>query len=475
MKDALIIEPPKKVHKRSSSRWTGITEYQHYTSKDLDHIKQIRVLSKEQIFQMKVVSQVLPFKVNNYILDELIDWDNIPGDPIFQLTFPQKGMLTDKAFNEVADLLRSDAPKEELRKKVDEIRYSLNPHPAGQMQMNVPKVNGQPLPGVQHKYKETALFFPTSGQTCHAYCTFCFRWAQFVGINELKFASKEAAQLVEYLRQHKEVSDILFTGGDPMVMKTRVFQRYLEPFLESDLDHVQTIRIGTKSVAYWPQRFVTDQDADEFLRLIERLVKSGKHVAFMGHYNHWVELETPVAREAIRRIRSTGAQIRTQSPLIRHINDDPEVWETMWRNQVRYGLIPYYMFVERDTGARNYFEVPLVEAWDIFRNAWKKVSGLGRTVRGPSMSATPGKVEIQGVAEIRGEKVIVLRFIQGRNPDWVERPFFAKYDKKAGWLDQLEPAFSENKFFYEDEMEERMRRTLHDIDIISKENMEVTL
>ncbi len=444
----------------SKNSLTKYTEFRHFTPKDLDEIPQVKKLDPEIRFAMRVVAQVLPFKVNQYVLNELINWDNVPEDPIFQLTFPQKGMLTEKAFNEVADLLKKEAPKEELKKKVDEIRYSLNPHPAGQMQMNVPKVNGEPLPGVQHKYNETALFFPTSGQTCHAYCTFCFRWAQFVGINELKFASKEATQLVEYLKQHKEVSDILFTGGDPMVMKTRVFNRYLEPFLQSELDHVQTIRIGTKAVAYWPQRFVTDQDADEFLKTVEKLVKSGKHVAFMGHYNHWVELETPIAQEAIRRIRDTGAQIRTQSPLIRHINDSSEVWETMWRNQVRYGLIPYYMFVERDTGARNYFEVPLVEAWDIFRNAWKNVSGLGRTARGPSMSATPGKVEVQGVTEIKGEKVIVLRFIQGRNTDWVEIPFFAKYDTKASWLDQLKPAFGEAKFFYEDELEQIQARAM---------------
>ncbi len=444
----------------SKNSLTKYTEFRHFTPKDLDEIPQVKKLDPEIRFAMRVVAQVLPFKVNQYVLNELINWDNVPEDPIFQLTFPQKGMLSEKAFNEVADLLKKEAPKEELKKKVDEIRYSLNPHPAGQMQMNVPKVNGEPLPGVQHKYNETALFFPTSGQTCHAYCTFCFRWAQFVGINELKFASKEATQLVEYLKQHKEVSDILFTGGDPMVMKTRVFNRYLEPFLQSELDHVQTIRIGTKAVAYWPQRFVTDQDADEFLKTVEKLVKSGKHVAFMGHYNHWVELETPIAQEAIRRIRDTGAQIRTQSPLIRHINDSSEVWETMWRNQVRYGLIPYYMFVERDTGARNYFEVPLVEAWDIFRNAWKNVSGLGRTARGPSMSATPGKVEVQGVTEIKGEKVIVLRFIQGRNPDWVEIPFFAKYDTKASWLDQLKPAFGEAKFFYEDELEQIQARAM---------------
>lgn len=67
------------------------------------------------------------------------------------------------------------------------------------------------------------------------------------------------------------------------------------------------------------------------------------------------------------------------------------------------------------------------------------------------MSAAPGKVEIQGVCEIAGEKVFALRFIQGRNSDWVQRPFFAKYDPDATWLNDLKPAFSESKFFYEDE------------------------
>jgi hypothetical protein len=121
--------------------------------------------------------------------------------------------------------------------------------------------------------------------------------------------------------------------------------------------------------------------------------------------------------------------------------------------QVRLGITPYYFFVERDTGARNYFEVPLARAWEIYREAMQQVSGLGRTARGPSMSASPGKVEIQGVAEIAGEKVFVLRFIQGRNPEWVQRPFFARFDEKATWLHHLKPAFGEEKWFWEDEYE----------------------
>ena len=107
------------------------------------------------------------------------------------------------------------------------------------------------------------------------------------------------------------------------------------------------------------------------------------------------------------------------------------------------------MFVERDTGAKKYFEVPLVRCWEVFREAVQQVSGLARTVRGPSMSATPGKVEILGVQQIAGKKVFVLRFLQGRDPDWVGRPFFAKYDPQATWLNELRPAFGADSFFFE--------------------------
>jgi hypothetical protein len=112
-------------------------------------------------------------------------------------------------------------------------------------------------------------------------------------------------------------------------------------------------------------------------------------------------------------------------------------------------MIPYYMFVARDTGAQSYFGISLDHAYEIFREAYTSVSGICRTVRGPSMSAGPGKVAISGVTEVRGEKVYVLDFIQGRDPDWVGRPFFAKYDKDALWLDDLEPAFGAKEFFYE--------------------------
>lgn len=435
-------------------------QFRVYTEQHLEQIPQLARLSEKHRFAMRVVAHVLPFRINQYVIDQLIDWDRVPEDPLFQLTFPQPDMLASEDFARMAALLKSGADRSAVRHLADELRQGLNPHPAGQQLLNVPRLDAEPIPGMQHKYPETVLFFPSQGQTCHSYCSFCFRWAQFVGIQELRFASNNAAQLHDYLALHPEVTNVLITGGDPMVMKTHHLAEYLLPLLEPRFSHIQMIRIGTKALTYWPYRFTRGTDADEFLRLCERLVQGGKHVALMAHYNHWRELEPQESRDAIRRVRATGAIIRGQGPLLAHINDNARVWEQLWRTQVRLGIVPYYMFVERDTGARRYFEVPLARAWEIFREAFSHVSGLARTVRGPSMSAEPGKVEIQGVTEVAGEKVFVLRFIQGRNPDWVQRPFFARFDPTATWLRDLKPAFGAARFFYEDEFEALRTRAL---------------
>jgi KamA family protein len=438
---------------RGANRAIQPRKYRAITQRDFASLPQLSRLSSDEILSMKAVANVLPFRVNEYVIDKLIDWNAIPHDPMFQLSFPQPDMLAPGDLAAMRALIRRDAPAGERQKLARSIQLKMNPHPAGQMEVNVPRLDdGTPLPGMQHKYRETVLFFPSQGQTCHAYCTYCFRWAQFTGMDGLKFASREADSLRRYVAQHSEVSSVLLTGGDPMLMSAALLSRYIEPLLE--IDHVSSVRIGTKALAWWPYRFVTDSDADDVLRLFERVVKSGRHLAFMAHYTHPREMETRVAQTAIKRVRETGAVIRCQAPLVRHINDDPLVWASLWGRQVVLGMVPYYMFVERDTGPKNYFEVPLARACDIFSAARQRMSGLGRTARGPSMSTTPGKVLVDGVAEIRGEKVFVLKFIQGRDPSWTGRVFFAKYDDRATWLDQLKPAFGEKDFFFETAMRE---------------------
>ncbi|WP_281647877.1 lysine 2,3-aminomutase [Parendozoicomonas sp. Alg238-R29] len=425
--------------------------YKVYTERNLNSIEQFMALPEEMQFEVRVVASVLPFRVNEYVVNELIDWSCVPNDPVFRLMFPLKGMLKPEQFELMAELHRNGASVEEIKEAARKIQYSMNPHPAGQLTMNRPMVDGKVVTGMQHKYRETALYFPSQGQTCHSYCTFCFRWSQFIGEDELKMAATEATTMHKYLKQHPEITDLLFTGGDPLVMKTRLLKEYLLPLLEPEFDHIKNIRIGSKTLTFWPYRFVSDDDAAELLALFSKITASGKQLAFMAHFDHYQELKTDVCKEAIKRIRATGTMIRAQAPLTRHINNDPDVWVKNWQTQLSLGIVPYYFFVARDTGAKHYFEIPLAEAYEIYREAINRMSGLGRTVRGPSMSAGPGKIEITGVAEINNEKVFVLRFLQGRNPEWCYRPFFAKYNEKATWLDQLEPAFGEEKFFFEDE------------------------
>ncbi|WP_460762808.1 KamA family radical SAM protein [Nocardiopsis oceani] len=422
--------------------------FRAYTTKHLDELTARAGLAPDEQLAVKAVAHVLPFRVNSYVIDELIDWDAAPDDPMYRLVFPQADMLPQEDVSKMADLLKAGAGRKELNEAANTVRAKLNPHPAGQMDLNVPTVgNEEPIPGIQHKYKETVLFFPKQGQTCHAYCTYCFRWAQFVGDADLKFASGEIDQMVDYVRNHPEVTSVLFTGGDPMIMGEGVISKYIEPLLE--IEHLEAIRIGTKALGYWPQRFTTDPDADDTLRLFEKVVESGKNLAFMAHFTHPNEMKPELVQEAVRRIRATGAVIRTQAPVIRTINDDSATWADMWRTHLRHGMVPYYMFVERDTGPQDYFAVPLAEAYELFRDAYKSVSGLARTVRGPSMSATPGKVCVDGVTEIMGEKVFVLHFIQARDPELVGKPFFAKYDEKAAWLFDLKPAFGATHFPWE--------------------------
>jgi KamA family protein len=433
-----------------------------YSLNNFKSLLQIKKLSAKQLEAIEVVGNVLPFKTNNYVVNELIDWNNIDNDAMFKLTFPQEGMLSKNNYSLMWNTLIGTSNKDAIKAIANKIRMQLNPHPAGQMDFNVPVLNGEKVNGMQHKYRETLLFFPSQGQTCHAYCTFCFRWPQFTGMDGMKFMTKEADVLYEYVSKHKEVTDILFTGGDPMIMKEKMFSQYIEPFLKNRPENLQTIRIGTKALSYWPYKFISDDDADDYLNLFERIVKSGINLSIMAHFSHTKELETDAVKLAISRLRNVGVQIRTQSPILKNINDTPEIWSDMWRKQVNLNCIPYYMFMPRDTGAQDYFAVTLENAWKIFREAYQKVSGICRTVRGPSMSCFAGKVQVLGISEINKQKVFVMRMLQGRNPDWVAKPFFAKYNPNAIWIDDLQPAFDE-KFFYEDELTQMITSGLTEV------------
>jgi L-lysine 2,3-aminomutase len=287
----------------------------------------------EHLEDIKLSGLIFPFKASPYFVDELIDWEreDLRNDPFYRLVFPTMDMLIPE-HQEKLIAAKEEGDPANLIKVVGEIRGDLNPHPAGQKTLNAPK--DDTLTGVQHKYSETCLVFPAAAQTCHAYCTYCFRWAQFIGDDELRFAQKEAQDLFNYLEKHEEISDILMTGGDPMIMRTNSLAQYLEPFTDPDfLPHIKNLRIGTRSLTFWPQRFTTDKDADDLIVLLRRVREDGKrHLAIMAHLGHDHELSTDKFKEAVNRIQKEAfATIRSQSPIMRGINDDSDVWARKWR------------------------------------------------------------------------------------------------------------------------------------------------
>ena len=246
-----------------------------YDKNNFFEIPQVKkYLSEEKIEEIKIVASVLPFKTNSYVVEKLIDWKNIENDSMYHLTFMNKMMLDDEDFEEVKHAIDQKFSFEETNKIIKKIRIKLNPNPSGQLTHNIPEMEGHKISGVQHKYKNTALVFPSAGQTCFSYCTFCFRWPQFIKEKELKFSTDKDNLHINYIKNNKEISDVLVTGGDPLIMRSKHLKDYIEPFLGKDFSHIKSIRIGTKALSYWPNRFLTDPDSEDLINLFKKIVDS---------------------------------------------------------------------------------------------------------------------------------------------------------------------------------------------------------
>lgn len=411
-----------------------------YNAKNFREIEYVKYLPEEVKNEIDIVSRVIPFKTNNYVVDYLIDWKNYQNDPIYILNFPNKDMLLKEQYNKLKGAIERNEPEGRINQIIFDIRMEMNPHPAQQM-TNVPVLDGEELKGAQHKYRDIILFFPSQGQTCHAHCTFCFRWPQFVKEMDLKFSMREIDKVTEYIRRNPEINEILFTGGDPLIMDPATISKYFDGILAANLPNLKHIRFGTKSLSYWPFAFLPDfsEEGEEMLNLLRRIADSGFHLAFMAHFNHPNELDNAIVQEAIYNIRQAGAEIRTQAPILRHINDDSAAWAQMWKKQVSLGMIPYYMFIERETGPYDYFQIPLAEGYQLYQKAIIESGSFAKTITGPVMSASKGKAHIMGILDnpANGNRYFMMQYVRHRDYTKTYQPFLMEYDEEATWIDQL--------------------------------------
>ena len=405
---------------------------------------------------------VYRFLATRHVLNS-IDWDHFATDSLFQLTFPQPGMLR----REVVDRYHAAATDEERQRVVDDYIRSTNPHD-GNQQLNKPlftNAEGEMefLEGSQHKYPQCALIFDTSTQNCFAFCTYCFRHAQVRGDEDM-FLQKEIEQVHRYLRTHREVTDMLITGGDAGYMPVSRLREYARPLLEADPDflHVRTIRLGTRLLSYSPER-VLSPDYDAMLQLFDELHDAGIQLAWMAHFSTPREILNPMTMAAIRRLQRHGVVIRSQSPIMRHVSlfegpdgrTDVERSAQNWidlANLLGTMHIGFHsMYCARPTGEHHYFTTPLAEVNEVASRIHRNLASIYRPSRYISMTSSAGKISILGECEVNGKKAFALKFTEGRNMEWMDKVFLARYDEEQNTVDLL-PPFEGGEFFYREEL-----------------------
>lgn len=391
-------------------------------------------VTMEFVRQLEWLAEIIPFRTNTYVINELIDWTNPELDPIFRFTMPSVEMLGNYAarFRQVFE--RRD--RREISSLADEVHVSFNPHPASQVELNIPDSLRKVSSGIQQQYKSTVLFFPKAGQICHAYCSYCFRWPQFLN-DQFRFAEIESSILIDYLKSKPDVTDVIFTGGDPMTMSTQRLRRYIEPILQ--VKTIRAIRIGTKACSYWPYRYTHHDDSKDLMRLFSEIVDAGKHLTLLGHYTHPKELKSSATLQALKEIRRAGATIRSQAPVLRGVNDSAHTISELLARQVGLGIVPYYLFVERPTGPYSHFRIPLGDVLDICREGERAMSGLCKSIRAPVMSTGIGKVHLVGKVRVDGSDVFVCRVLQARDHSMDGMIFMAKYSEDDYWVSDLKP------------------------------------
>lgn len=407
--------------------------------------------------------EVYRFMATSHSLNS-INWDDYETDSVYHLVIPQPGMC---APEETAAYVNA-ADDTERARIVRAYSDKTNPHD-GKQKLNKPwflNRDGQIefVEGSQHKYPQCQLVFDTTTQNCFSFCTYCFRHAQVRGDEDM-FLQEDIAQLHNYLRRHREVTDLLITGGDAGFMPAGRFEAYIGPLIEDpQLNHIRTIRLGTRALTFQPELVLT-RKYDRMLELFDRLYDHGIQLTWMAHFSTPRELLNPRTIAAVRRLKRHHVFVRSQSPIMNHISlfcdeggkvdvdKSAQSWIDLANILAMLGIGFHSMYAARPTGEHHYFAAPLADIERVFSKIYNSLSSINRPSRHISMTISAGKLAILGTAVIGGEKCFALQFTEARNMEWMNRVFHAKYDEVKNKIDLLLP-FDTEKYFFEDELKE---------------------
>jgi len=370
----------------------GKNNYRFVSS--LDKVKGMPEKEKKKL---KKICDKYNFKSNEYYLS-LINW-NDPYDPIKRLVIPDAHELDNWGGLDPSN--EADYTK---------------------------------IPGLQHKYGSTALLLVS--YVCGSICRYCFRKRIFMKNKEEVLSDYKKA--FKYIREHKEITNVLLTGGDPLMLSTAKLASIIGELRK--IDHVSIIRIGTKMPAFYPFRITQDP---ALIKLISKYSTREKKIYVITHFNHTREL-TDEALKAVDKLLKAGAILANQTPLIRGVNDRPKVLADLLNKLSFVGIPPYYIFQCRPTLANRTYAVPIEEGYDIFERARSMVSGLAKRARFV-MSASRGKIHIIGKSD---DEMIFKYYRAARNRD-SGRIITFKRNPKAYWIDDYKEAKKDSPLYRE--------------------------
>lgn len=377
----------------SSINWRDL-DWKEELKKNITSVEQLKdfiALTPEEEGDLQKIIGEHPMNIPRYYLS-LVDTDN-PSDPIRRLCVP-----------DVGELVLAGAMGETTGDP-----YGDDKHDKGN--------------GILHKYPYTALVVGT--EYCAMYCRHCFR-KRMVGLPNDQTV-KNFQEAARYFRSHHELTNVLISGGDPFMLPTRTIKAMLDEL--KDMDHLNYVRIGTRAPVVYPIRFFDDELID-VLQAFNRV----KALYVPTHFNHPNEI-TPVAADAILRLREAGITVNNQAVFLRGVNDDVETLTELMNSLLRIGVNPYYLYqcmpVSR---VRHHFQVPLKEGVDIVDEARKQLDGYGKRFKF-IIGHDIGKIEICG----RIEDKLIMKQLHARpeHPEESSRMLIRQLTENGGWLDDL--------------------------------------
>ena len=256
-----------------------------------------------------------------------------------------------------------------------------------------------PVPRLTHRYPDRVLLLITD--RCPMYCRFCTR-KRMVGQTSA-ISEKTIAMGIDYIRGHKEIRDVLLSGGDPLMVSDRKLERIISSL--RDIRHVEIIRIGTRFPCVLPSR-ITDS--------LCAMLKKYHPIYINTHFNHPNEV-TPQAKEACEKLAGAGIPLGCQTVLMKGINDDPIVLKELMHKLLMMRVRPYYLYQADLTRGTNHFRTRVETGLEIMQALRGYTTGFAVPQFVIDAPGGGGKIPLMPDYVVKfDEKEIVLRNFEGK-------------------------------------------------------------